>query len=90
VLIEAMASGVPTVATNVSAIPELIEDGLTGVLVPPDDPARMATAIKDILIHSDRYDDKRKLARARVERDFDNRSCVKQLHSLFIDALQTA
>ena len=49
VLIEAMACGIPVVATVISGIPELIEDGVTGVLVPPDDPAALAAAIERLL-----------------------------------------
>ena len=73
----------PAVATKVSAIPELVEDGVTGVLVQPDDPVGMAAAITDILLHPEKYEGPLKLARARVEKDFDNRSCVRRLHSLF-------
>jgi glycosyltransferase involved in cell wall biosynthesis len=90
VLIEAMAAGVPTVATNISAIPELVEDGMTGSLVPPDDPVGMAAAIRNVLLHPGKYDAHTKRARARVERDFDNRRCTKQLHALFVEALLTA
>lgn len=48
VLMEAQATGVACVSTAVSAIPELIRDGETGRLVPPDDPAALATAIADL------------------------------------------
>lgn len=44
-LLEAMASALPVVATPVSAIPEAVEDGRTGLLVPPDDPAALASAL---------------------------------------------
>jgi glycosyltransferase involved in cell wall biosynthesis len=44
-LMEAMASGVPVVATAISGIPELVEDEVTGLLVPPASPARLAAAI---------------------------------------------
>ena len=45
VLMEAMSQGTPAISTNVSAIPELIEDGQTGILVPPDDAAALGRAI---------------------------------------------
>ena len=45
VLIEAMACGVPTVTTPVSGIPEVIDDGVTGLIVPVDDPKATAAAI---------------------------------------------
>ena len=45
VLMEAQSQGVACVATAVSAIPELIRHGETGLLVPPDDPAALAQAI---------------------------------------------
>jgi glycosyltransferase involved in cell wall biosynthesis len=48
VLVEAMAAGTPVVSTTVSGIPELIEDGVTGLLVPPDDPAALAAAWRRI------------------------------------------
>lgn len=45
VMVEAMAAGLPVVATTVSGIPELVEDGVDGLLVPPDDPAALADAL---------------------------------------------
>jgi glycosyltransferase involved in cell wall biosynthesis len=41
-----MSQGVPVISTTVSAIPELVEDGVNGLLVPPDDPAALAAAIE--------------------------------------------
>lgn len=87
VLVEAMATGVPVVATRVSAIPELVAQGSTGVLVPPNDPGALAAAIKDVLIRPEAYADHLKRARAAVEAEFDNRRCVMRLHALFRDAL---
>jgi colanic acid/amylovoran biosynthesis glycosyltransferase len=46
VLMEAMASGIPCVATAINGIPELIRDGVDGLLVAPSDVAGMAAAIK--------------------------------------------
>jgi len=47
-LMEAMASGLPVVATNISGIPELVRPGETGYLVPPEEPQALADAIMKI------------------------------------------
>ncbi len=44
-VLEAMVCGLPVVATNVSSLPELVADGDTGILVPPDDPAAFARGV---------------------------------------------
>jgi glycosyltransferase involved in cell wall biosynthesis len=49
VLAEAMACGLPVVTTTAGAIPEVVEDGVTGVLVPPDDPEALANAVVSLL-----------------------------------------
>jgi glycosyltransferase involved in cell wall biosynthesis len=49
VLLEAMLAGRAVVATEVSAIPEVVVDGETGLLVPPDDPQALARAIDRLL-----------------------------------------
>ena len=45
VFLEAMATELPVLATRVSAVPEVVLDGATGVLVPPSDPRAVATAM---------------------------------------------
>jgi glycosyltransferase involved in cell wall biosynthesis len=45
VLLEAMACGVPVISTGISGIPEAIQDGINGLLVPSDDPASLAEAL---------------------------------------------
>lgn len=49
VLLEAQSQGLACLATRVSAIPELIEDGATGLLVPPGDPAALAAGLERLL-----------------------------------------
>jgi len=71
VLMEAMASGVPVVATRVAGVSELVEDGVSGFVVPPADAGALERAISALL------DDARLRARfaaagrATVEREFD-------------------
>ena len=48
VLLEAMRAALPIVATPVGAIPEVVDDGRTGTLVPPDDPRALATALVEL------------------------------------------
>lgn len=52
-VMEAMAAGVPVVATAVGGVPELIEDGETGFLVPPANPGAMAERIEYALSNAD-------------------------------------
>ena len=48
VFLEAMATGLPVLSTHVSAIPEVVVDGETGVLVPPDDVAALVDGMLDL------------------------------------------
>lgn len=52
-LLEGMACGVPGICTNVASLPEVIEDGVTGLVVPPNDPPALREAIRWILSHPD-------------------------------------
>jgi glycosyltransferase involved in cell wall biosynthesis len=45
---EAMRAGLPVIATRVGALPELVEDGVTGVLVPPDDSRALVAALRAV------------------------------------------
>lgn len=47
---ECFANGTPLVATNVGGLPEIVENGVTGVLVPPRDPTALANAIAGLLL----------------------------------------
>lgn len=82
VLMEAMAAGLPVVASRLSGIPELVEEGRSGVLVPPGDAAALADALAGM---SDRGR-RRAMGLAgcsRVSRDFDLHRNVQQLLRLW-------
>ena len=49
-----MANRTPLVATAVGGLPDVIDDGLTGVLVPPQDPAALARALRELLSDPER------------------------------------
>jgi glycosyltransferase involved in cell wall biosynthesis len=83
VLVESMAMGVPVVATRVSAIPELVEDGRTGLLVEPGQPETMAHVIKQLLTDEGLRQKIIPAARARVEAGFDNRTLITGLADVF-------
>lgn len=48
VLLEAMQAALPVVAARAGAIPEVVDDGVTGTLVPPDDPRALAAALVEL------------------------------------------
>lgn len=70
VFLEAMALGVPVISTRVSAIPEVIADGETGWLVPPDDPAAIAGALRAALADPGERCRRGEAGRARLESQF--------------------
>ena len=63
-LLEGMLASLPVVATRVSSIPEVVADGVTGLLVPPDDPSALAEALNRVLANPAGYG-QRGLERAR-------------------------
>jgi glycosyltransferase involved in cell wall biosynthesis len=83
VLVEAMAMGVPVAATSVSAVPELVADGETGLLVPPADPEALAGAVYRLLTDAELRARIIPAAQAKVGRDFDNTVHTARLADIF-------
>jgi colanic acid/amylovoran biosynthesis glycosyltransferase len=71
VLMEAMASGVPVVASRISGIPELVDDGVSGLLVPPGDARSLAGALARLHADASFRERLAQAGRAKVEAEFD-------------------
>jgi glycogen synthase len=67
--LEAMAQMRLVAASNVGGHRELIEDGVTGTLFPPDDPGALAASLGQLLADRDHWDERRRVARKFVEQD---------------------
>ncbi|HEU0174191.1 MAG TPA: glycosyltransferase family 4 protein, partial [Blastocatellia bacterium] len=89
VLVEAMASGLPVVSTNVSGIPELIESGVNGLLAPQKDARALADAVARLLDAPALRRELGGAAREKVCRLFDAESNILALHRLFLDCLSS-
>ena len=89
-ILEAMATALPVVATRVGGNPELVEDGLTGRLVPPADPQALALAILDYHAHRATASRHGSAGRSRVERSFSLDGMVRRYHELYLSEVQRA
>jgi glycosyltransferase involved in cell wall biosynthesis len=77
-ILEAMACGRPVVATRIAGNPELIDDGQTGILVPPRDPAALTAALDQLLADPSRSRVMGQRGRARVEAQFEARAIARR------------
>ncbi len=86
VVVEAMAVGVPVVATDVGGVAEAIEHGTSGLLTPPGDPYSLAAWVVRVLQDPDLSARVRRGAQARVH-EFDTVTMVDRLEGLYVDLL---
>jgi glycosyltransferase involved in cell wall biosynthesis len=83
VVLEAMAAGTPVIGSNVGGIPEIIEDGRTGFLVPPGDVSSLADRLRWVLQHRKEAANMGAMAREFAEKVFSSESYVRNYDSLF-------
>ena len=85
VWMEALSAGLPVIASSVGALPDRVRQGEDGLLVPPGDPAALASAVRELLV---RYDDLRRGAMARTVRDLHD--VVRDLDQVYDEAIREA
>jgi len=88
-LLEAMLSERPVVASAVSSVPEIVVDGETGRLVPPDDPEALAEAIADLLEHPARASSMGAAGRARALAEFSVERMAERTAGVYDEVLSS-
>jgi glycosyltransferase involved in cell wall biosynthesis len=89
-LLEAMACGKPVVVTAVGEIPRIVEDGATGVLVPPGEPAALAGALVRLLRRPVEAEALGAAARALVRARYDLSATIRQYEALYVGLQRAA
>ena len=88
VLMEAMASGVPCVTTRITGIPELIRDGIDGLLVTPSDSQELADTLAMLMDDQELRQELARSARARVAAHYNLPDNVARLGGIFMARLE--
>ena len=83
-IIEAMAMEKPTVATDIGGIPEVVQDGETGLLVRPGDSAALAKAIIELIDNPDRAKAMGKKGRNRFAQKFTRKTMLSKIEDLYL------
>ena len=83
VLLEALAVGLPVVSTPVAGVPEIVDDGVEGLLVPERDPVALAGAIELLLTDTTRWSAASTAGPAKVAARFDRRATLPALLDVF-------
>jgi glycosyltransferase involved in cell wall biosynthesis len=84
--VEALACGVPVVATDLTGIPEVVQHEQNGLIVPPGNAAHLAHAIERVLEDRMLYDVLRAQARGTVLHRFDRAQTSRELYDLLTGA----
>lgn len=89
VVLESMAMGLPVIGMDSGGVPEMIADGQTGLLVPPNAPAPLSEAILTLLEEPARMEQMGERARARVEREFNAHAWTRKLEAVYDELLSS-
>ncbi len=86
--LEAMAAGLPVVASAVGTLPDLVREGETGLLAPPGDAQALADGLCALVADPARRRTFGRAARARAEAEFDERRFARRMKDLYAEATQ--
>jgi glycosyltransferase involved in cell wall biosynthesis len=86
-VLEAMASGLPVVASAVGGIPEIVQDGITGKLVPPQAPVALAQSLREILANPEASKKMGKAGAERIRRNFSSQQMVNNMNEIYDELL---
>ena len=89
-LVEACACGVPAVATRTGGIVDVIEDGRSGLLVPPGDPLALAAALRRLLTDEELREELGRRGRKVVCSRFDEAAATSRYRALFLELARGA
>jgi glycosyltransferase involved in cell wall biosynthesis len=87
-VVEAMSRGIPVVASNVCALPEIVENGVSGLLSPPDDLCRFTRNITSLLGDANKTRRMGKAAKKRVELLFGKERTNRSIRDVYMNALK--
>ena len=88
IFLEAMRWGTPAIGTRAGGIPEIIEDGVSGVLVPPASPSQLAGAIVELLRDEGHRQRLGAAGRRRAEESFSVKGMAQQMAALYENAIR--
>jgi len=88
VLVEASSQGLVCLSTGISGVPELLEDDVNGLVIPPEDPKALALALERLIREPKLRHDLGAAAEQKVRGDFDFQTSVDQLKTLFLQSAE--
>ena len=86
-VVEAMAHGTPPIVSNVGGMPELVEHGVSGLVVPASDPRALANAIVDLFRHPAKRIEMGRQAKQRIHEVFNCRRSVRETIEMYEDLM---